>query len=124
MQLLLWVYFIFQGTQRLDRRSKFYCKKGCVSFSCERWGERCRQTVCLVRIPHPPPSSREWFECVWLSLLCSPSPCLVALLRSLVALGACTFTLVSQFGFVGRADQARVAASVASGVGFIGAGVR
>lgn len=44
--------------------------------------------------------------------------------RSLVALGACTFTLVSQFGFVGRADQARVAASVASGVGFIGAGVR
>ncbi|CAM9391080.1 unnamed protein product [Scytosiphon promiscuus] len=42
---------------------------------------------------------------------------------SLVALGACTFTLVSQFGFVGRADQARVAASVASGVGFIGAGV-
>lgn len=44
--------------------------------------------------------------------------------RSLVALGACTFTLVSQFGFVGKADQARVAASVASGVGFIGAGVR
>lgn len=43
--------------------------------------------------------------------------------RSLVALGACTFTLVSQFGFVGKADQARVAASVASGVGFIGAGV-
>eukprot|EP00752_Nemacystus_decipiens_P007172 g6422.t1 len=42
---------------------------------------------------------------------------------SLVALGACTFTLVSQFGFVGKADQARVAASVASGVGFIGAGV-
>ena len=52
--------------------------------------------------------------------------CLLAfrfLSRSLVALGACTFTLVSQFGFVGRADQARVAASVASGVGFIGAGV-
>lgn len=43
-------------------------------------------------------------------------------LRSLVAMGACTFTIVSQFGFA-RADQARVAASVASGVGFIGAGV-
>ncbi|CAM9696866.1 unnamed protein product, partial [Ectocarpus fasciculatus] len=28
-----------------------------------------------------------------------------------------------QLGFVGKADQARVAASVASGVGFIGAGV-
>ncbi|CAM9440728.1 unnamed protein product, partial [Sphacelaria rigidula] len=41
---------------------------------------------------------------------------------SLVAMGACTFTIVSQYGFA-RADQARVAASVASGVGFIGAGV-
>lgn len=40
-----------------------------------------------------------------------------------MAMGACMFTLVSQFGFA-RADQARVAASVASGVGFIGAGVR
>lgn len=39
-----------------------------------------------------------------------------------MAMGACTFTLVSQFGF-DKADQARVAASVASGVGFIGAGV-
>lgn len=38
-------------------------------------------------------------------------------------MGACTFTLMSQYGFVGKADQARVAASVASGVGFIGAGV-
>ncbi|CAN0118540.1 unnamed protein product, partial [Ascophyllum nodosum] len=42
--------------------------------------------------------------------------------RSLVAIGACIFTTVSQYGF-SRADQARVAASVASGVGFIGAGV-
>lgn len=39
-----------------------------------------------------------------------------------MAIGACMFTLVSQFGFT-KADQARVAASVASGVGFIGAGV-
>lgn len=38
-------------------------------------------------------------------------------------MGACTFTLVSRYGFP-QADQARVAASVASGVGFIGAGVR
>lgn len=37
-------------------------------------------------------------------------------------MGACMFTLVSQYGFA-KADQARVAASVASGVGFIGAGV-
>lgn len=55
--------------------------------------------------------------------LAVPSGFAFRLRRSLVALGACTFTLVSQFGFVGKADQARVAASVASGVGFIGAGV-
>ncbi|CAM9217736.1 unnamed protein product, partial [Choristocarpus tenellus] len=40
----------------------------------------------------------------------------------LVAMGAATFTVVSQHGFA-RADQARVASSVATGVGFIGAGV-
>lgn len=42
--------------------------------------------------------------------------------RSLVAIGACIFTVVSQVGFSGS-DNSRVAASVASGVGFIGAGV-
>lgn len=61
--------------------------------------------------------------CVLFSFFLLPFAFFFCLGRSLVALGACTFTLVSQFGFVGKADQARVAASVASGVGFIGAGV-
>jgi putative Mg2+ transporter-C (MgtC) family protein len=43
---------------------------------------------------------------------------------SLVALGACAFTICSMYGFAGtRCDTARIAANVASGVGFIGAGV-
>lgn len=41
---------------------------------------------------------------------------------ALVSLGATTFTLVSVFGFT-QGDVSRVAAQVASGVGFIGAGV-
>lgn len=46
---------------------------------------------------------------------------------SLVSMGAAVFTLVSIFGFVGAGDRAitdpsRVAAQVATGVGFIGAG--
>ena len=41
---------------------------------------------------------------------------------ALVSMGAATFTIVSIFGFAGS-DASRVAAQVASGVGFIGAGV-
>ncbi|KAK4535732.1 hypothetical protein CDCA_CDCA06G1757 [Cyanidium caldarium] len=41
---------------------------------------------------------------------------------ALVSMGAATFTIVSIFGFAGS-DTSRVAAQVASGVGFIGAGV-
>lgn len=41
---------------------------------------------------------------------------------ALVSLGAATFTLVSIYGFV-HGDTSRLAAQVASGVGFIGAGV-
>ncbi|KAG5175095.1 MgtC/SapB/SrpB transporter, partial [Tribonema minus] len=40
---------------------------------------------------------------------------------ALVSLGAATFTLVSAYGFSGG-DPGRVAANVASGVGFLGAG--
>jgi len=40
---------------------------------------------------------------------------------ALVSLGASLFTLASISGFSG--DQSRIAANVASGVGFIGAGV-
>lgn len=39
----------------------------------------------------------------------------------LVGVGACLFTLLSMYGF-SEADQARVAAQVVSGIGFLGAG--
>jgi len=42
---------------------------------------------------------------------------------SLVSLGAAVFTLCSMYGFVGSYDTSRMASNVASGVGFIGAGV-
>jgi putative Mg2+ transporter-C (MgtC) family protein len=45
---------------------------------------------------------------------------------TLVALGACAFTLVSVFGFASlgmTTDPARVAAQIVTGVGFLGAGV-
>jgi putative Mg2+ transporter-C (MgtC) family protein len=41
---------------------------------------------------------------------------------ALVSMGAAAFALVSLLGFGANADTARVAAQVASGVGFIGAG--
>ncbi len=41
----------------------------------------------------------------------------------LVALGAALFMIVSQYAFKGYFDEARVAAQVVSGIGFIGAGV-
>jgi len=40
-----------------------------------------------------------------------------------VALGSALFMIVSQFAFKGQHDEARVAAQVVSGIGFIGAGV-
>ena len=42
---------------------------------------------------------------------------------SLVSLGAAAFTLCSMYGFIDQYDTSRMASSVASGVGFIGAGV-
>ena len=44
---------------------------------------------------------------------------------ALVSLGACAFTVCSSFGFsmFGRYDPSRMASNVASGVGFVGAGV-
>lgn len=42
---------------------------------------------------------------------------------ALVSLGAATFTICSMFGFGGRGDPSRMASNVASGVGFLGAGV-
>jgi putative Mg2+ transporter-C (MgtC) family protein len=42
---------------------------------------------------------------------------------ALVSLGAAAFTICSAYGFSGRADPSRMAANVASGVGFLGAGV-
>jgi len=42
---------------------------------------------------------------------------------SLVALGAALFTVCSRHGFAGHYDTSRMASNVASGVGFIGAGV-
>ncbi len=47
----------------------------------------------------------------------------------LVALGSCTYTLVSAFGFAGvvgqdvNLDPSRIAAQIVSGIGFLGAGV-
>ena len=41
----------------------------------------------------------------------------------IVALGSALFMLISQYGFTGQFDHARVAAQVVSGIGFIGAGV-
>lgn len=40
----------------------------------------------------------------------------------LVALGAALMMIVSQYGFEGQGDPARVAAQIVSGIGFIGAG--
>ena len=42
--------------------------------------------------------------------------------HTIVCMGACLFTLVSIYGFLG-ADSSRVAAQVVSGIGFIGAGM-
>ena len=43
----------------------------------------------------------------------------------LVALGACLFMIISQYGFTGadKFDAARVAASVVGGLGFLGGGI-
>lgn len=40
----------------------------------------------------------------------------------LVAIGSALLMLLSQYGFDGRGDPARVAAQIVSGIGFIGAG--
>jgi putative Mg2+ transporter-C (MgtC) family protein len=42
---------------------------------------------------------------------------------ALVSLGAAAFTICSAYGFAGKCDPSRMAANVASGVGFLGAGV-
>ena len=42
---------------------------------------------------------------------------------ALVAVGAAAFTICSSYGFMGKYDTSRMASNVASGVGFIGAGV-
>jgi putative Mg2+ transporter-C (MgtC) family protein len=42
---------------------------------------------------------------------------------ALVSLGAASFTICSAYGFAGKCDPSRMAANVASGVGFLGAGV-
>jgi len=42
---------------------------------------------------------------------------------ALVSLGAASFTLCSLYGFIDKYDTSRMASNVASGVGFIGAGV-
>ncbi len=43
--------------------------------------------------------------------------------HAIVTAGACLITLVSRFGFGGMADNARVAAQIVSGIGFLGAGI-
>lgn len=40
----------------------------------------------------------------------------------LVAIGSALFMLLSQYGFGGQGDPARIAAQIVSGIGFIGAG--
>ena len=40
----------------------------------------------------------------------------------LVCIGACIFTIISIYGFLGTRDTARVAAQVLTGIGFIGGG--
>lgn len=43
---------------------------------------------------------------------------------SLITLGSCLFTILSQIGFVGvNIDPTRIAAQVVAGIGFIGAGL-
>lgn len=42
---------------------------------------------------------------------------------ALVSLGAAVYTICSMYGFGGRGDPSRMASNVASGVGFLGAGV-
>lgn len=43
---------------------------------------------------------------------------------SLIALGSCLFTILSQSGFAGEnADPTRIAAQIVTGIGFIGAGL-
>jgi len=42
--------------------------------------------------------------------------------HSLVALGACIFTVISASAFAGEGDPARIAAQIVTGIGFIGAG--
>ena len=41
----------------------------------------------------------------------------------LICMGSALFTIVSIYGFSGTVDQARIAAGVVTGIGFIGAGV-
>ena len=41
----------------------------------------------------------------------------------LVAIGSALFMLLSQYGFGGQGDPARIAAQIVSGIGFIGAGI-
>jgi len=43
--------------------------------------------------------------------------------HTIVCLGSCLYMLISQHGFMGVADSARVAAQIVSGIGFIGAGM-
>lgn len=43
--------------------------------------------------------------------------------NALVALGSCLFTVIGMMSVVGAGDPTRVAAQVASGIGFLGAGV-
>ncbi len=43
--------------------------------------------------------------------------------HTIVCFGSCLYMLISQHGFMGTADSARVAAQIVSGIGFIGAGM-
>jgi len=42
---------------------------------------------------------------------------------SFICMGSCLFTMLSMYGFLVSGENARVAAQIVSGVGFIGAGV-